>query len=44
MKYEVTNAQYVHYLEQALASGDISVSWYWVVGYWDGNQYFEPGA
>lgn len=43
MKYEVTNEQYITYLEEALANDEITVSSSWVWGYYEGDEYWEPG-
>ncbi|MBC8255813.1 MAG: SUMF1/EgtB/PvdO family nonheme iron enzyme, partial [Candidatus Marinimicrobia bacterium] len=37
MKYEVTNTQYLFYLEEALANGDITVNGNSVQGYYEGD-------
>jgi formylglycine-generating enzyme required for sulfatase activity len=43
MKYEVTNAQYLAYLQEAYAAGDIWVSGSEVQGYYPGDQHWGPG-
>ena len=43
MKYEVTNAQYVVYLEGALATGDITVTSSTVQGYYEGDENYGAG-
>ena len=43
MKYEVTNEQYMTYLVEALASDEITVSSSWVWGYYEGDEYWDPG-
>ena len=40
MKYEVTNQQYVDYLEEAYAAGDIWIEFGDVVGYYEGDEYW----
>lgn len=44
MKYEVTNAQYVEYLNEALAAGDIKVTSITVEGHYPGNEKWEAGT
>lgn len=43
MKYEVTNTQYVSYLEEALLSGDITVSSSTAQGYYAGDENYSAG-
>jgi formylglycine-generating enzyme required for sulfatase activity/subtilisin family serine protease len=43
MKYEVTNAQYLAYLQEAYAAGDIWVSGSEVQGYYPGDQHWGAG-
>ena len=43
MKHEVTNAQYVNYLEEALNAGDIWVAEEQVWGHYDGDSNFPAG-
>ncbi|MCK4357741.1 MAG: SUMF1/EgtB/PvdO family nonheme iron enzyme [Candidatus Cloacimonetes bacterium] len=43
MKYEVTNVQYVTYLEQALTAGDIWIDGDFVVGYYEGDSQWSAG-
>jgi len=43
MKYEVTNQQYVDYLEEAYAAGDITVSTSTVQGYYPGDEHYPAG-
>ena len=43
MKYEVTNEQYVEYLEEALSAGDITVSSGNVEGYYEGDENWSAG-
>ncbi|MFC2085383.1 SUMF1/EgtB/PvdO family nonheme iron enzyme [Bacteroidota bacterium] len=44
MKYEVTNAQYVEYLEEALAAGEITkVNSHTVEGYYEGDKDWSAG-
>jgi len=43
MKYEVTNAQYLTYLEEALTSGDITVNGNSVTGYYGGDENYGAG-
>jgi len=42
-KYEITNAQYVAYLEEALANGDITVTSTSVEGYYTGDEHWGTG-
>jgi len=42
MKYEITNIQYLSYLEEALAAGDVWINGN-VYGHYDGDEYFEAG-
>ena len=44
MKYEVTNAQYVDYLEEALSQEEITVTTSTLEGYYDGDDWWEPGT
>ena len=44
MKYEVTNAQYAKYLQEALSVGEISVSSDIVSGYYAGDTNFEAST
>jgi formylglycine-generating enzyme required for sulfatase activity len=44
MKYEVTNQQYVDYLEEALNAGDITVTTSTVEGYYMGDQNYSAGT
>ena len=51
MKYEVTNAQYLTYLQDALANGEIWIgscldTWDWdecINGYYEGDEHVPPG-
>ena len=43
MKNEVTNSQYVTYLEEAYAAGDIWIAGGDVVGYYEGDEYWPAG-
>ncbi len=43
MKYEVTNAQYLAYLQEAYAAGDIWVSGDEVQGYYPGDEHWGAG-
>lgn len=43
MKYEVTNQQYVDYLEEALNAGNITVTTATVEGYYEGDQNWNAG-
>jgi len=43
MKYEVTNAQYVAYLEEAYAAGDVWIQSGDVYGYYAGDEYYGAG-
>lgn len=42
MKYEVNNAQYLSYLQEAYSSGDIWVSGSSVMGYYPGYEHWDP--
>lgn len=42
-KYEITNAQYVAFLESAFNLNDISITPSTINGYYDGNKYFSAG-
>jgi formylglycine-generating enzyme required for sulfatase activity len=44
MKYQVTNAEYLVYLEEALANGDITVNGNSVQGYYEGDEYTGSGT
>jgi formylglycine-generating enzyme required for sulfatase activity/fibronectin type 3 domain-containing protein len=44
MKYEVTNAQYITYLEEALAAGAITVTTNSVEGYYSGDAQWPAGT
>ncbi len=44
MKYEVTNQQYVDYLQEALNAGDITVTSSTVEGYYTGDQHYSAGT
>ncbi len=44
MKYEVTNSQYVTFLEEALANGDITVTTSTVEGYYTGDENYSAGS
>jgi formylglycine-generating enzyme required for sulfatase activity len=44
MKYEVTNQQYVDYLEEALNAGNITVTASTVEGYYEGDDNYSPGT
>ena len=44
MKYEVTNTQYVIYLEQALEAGVITVTTTTVQGYYEGDEHWSAGT
>jgi formylglycine-generating enzyme required for sulfatase activity len=43
-KYEITNAQYVTYLENALSTGDITVTESVVEGYYEGDGQWSAGT
>ncbi len=43
MPNEVTNAQYVAYLEEALAADDVWIVESYVYGFYEGDEYYEPG-
>ncbi|MCK4338833.1 MAG: SUMF1/EgtB/PvdO family nonheme iron enzyme [Candidatus Cloacimonetes bacterium] len=43
MKNEVTNQQYVDYLEEAYAAGDIWIEGGYVVGYYEGDEHWSAG-
>ena len=43
MKYEVTNQQYLNYLEEAYNTGNISVSSSTVEGYYEGDEIYSAG-
>ncbi len=43
MKYQVTNQQYVDYLEEALNAGDITVTTSTVQGYYTGDEHWSAG-
>ena len=43
MKYEVTNIQYLSYLEEAFAAGDIEVTTVSVSGYYEGDANYAAG-
>jgi formylglycine-generating enzyme required for sulfatase activity len=43
MKYEITNQQFIVYLEEALASGEITVTSSTVRGYYPGDQHYTAG-
>lgn len=43
-KYEITNAQYVEYLEAALAAGDITATTSTVEGYYKGDAQWSAGT
>jgi len=43
MKFEVTNIQYVAYLEEAYAAGDITVTFSSVTGYYEGDENYSAG-
>lgn len=43
MKYEVTNSEYVTYLEEALAASDIWIDEGYVVGYYEGDEHWSAG-
>jgi formylglycine-generating enzyme required for sulfatase activity len=43
MKYEVTNSQYMAYLEEVLASGDIWIQGSYVKGTYAGDEYYGTG-
>lgn len=43
MKYEVTNTQYVNYLETAMELGDVWITNYMVWGHYEGDLSFEAG-
>ncbi|MBC8257078.1 MAG: SUMF1/EgtB/PvdO family nonheme iron enzyme [Candidatus Marinimicrobia bacterium] len=43
MKYEVTNSQYMTYLEEALTNGDISVTSSTAQGNYSGDEYYGSG-
>ncbi|MDP8209748.1 MAG: SUMF1/EgtB/PvdO family nonheme iron enzyme, partial [Candidatus Stygibacter australis] len=43
MKYEVTNLQYVTYLEEAYLEGDVWIEDDDVYGYYEGDEYFSLG-
>jgi len=44
MKYEVTNQQYVDYLEEALNNGDITVTTSTIEGYYEGDENYSSGT
>lgn len=44
MKYEVTNAQYLQYLQEALAAGEITVSGTLVQGQYSGDAFWQAGT
>jgi formylglycine-generating enzyme required for sulfatase activity len=44
VKNEVTNEQYVAYLEEALSQEEITVSTITVEGYYSGDEHWEPGT
>lgn len=43
MKYEVTNSEYIKYLNEAIAKGNVTVNDTAVIGYYDGDSKLQAG-